>query len=138
MEFVLFFIFLLLAIIHFNWVRGGTFGLIKSLPTTEEDELVLNPRKVDSAIIGFGLLLFSVFYLMRFDVLNIQLPSSVSLYLGWIIPSIFLLRAIGDFKYVGFFKKIKYTEFGRADTKFFSPLCLLIGILGILIQLLYQ
>jgi len=55
---------------------------------------------------------------------------------GWAIPAIFLLRALGDFRYVGFFKKVKTTPFAKADTKFFSPLCLMLGLFGIAIQLL--
>ena len=54
---------------------------------------------------------------------------------GWVIPIIFLLRAIGEFKYVGIFKRVKKTKFGRFDTKLFSPLCLIISILGIINQL---
>ncbi len=53
----------------------------------------------------------------------------------WLIASIFIIRAIGEFNYVGFFKKIKYTQFGRNDTKYYSPLCLIIGILTIIIDL---
>jgi hypothetical protein len=46
------------------------------------------------------------------------------------------LRAIGDFNYVGFFKKIKHTKFGKNDTKYFSPLCLTIGVLTIILELI--
>ena len=53
----------------------------------------------------------------------------------WIIASVFILRAIGEFNYVGFLKKIKHTKFGQNDTKLYSPLCLTIGILIIIIAL---
>lgn len=33
------------------------------------------------------------------------------------------------------FKKIKSTKFGQADTKIYSPLCFLIGLLEIIMQL---
>jgi len=56
----------------------------------------------------------------------------------WFIPIIFILRAVGDFNYVGIFKKIKNTEFARADSKIFIPLCLIIGICGITIKLLLE
>ncbi|MFT6442917.1 MAG: hypothetical protein ACJASM_002470, partial [Salibacteraceae bacterium] len=36
----------------------------------------------------------------------------------------------------GLFKKIKHTDFAKADTKLFVPLCLSIGIIGIVIQLM--
>ncbi|PTT14637.1 DUF3995 domain-containing protein, partial [Flavobacterium sp. HMWF030] len=51
----------------------------------------------------------------------------------WIIIFIFILRAIGDFNYVGFFKKHRNSEFALKDTKYYSPLCLLIGVLTLLV-----
>lgn len=129
-------IFTTLGIIHFNWVLGGTFGFSASLPTKETGERVLNPKKMDSAVVGTGLLAFGFFYLIKSGIISYVLPEWIMNYGSWIIPIIFLLRAIGEFKYVGFFKSVKTTEFGKIDTKLFSPLCLIIGILGILIQLL--
>ncbi|WP_231567326.1 DUF3995 domain-containing protein [Lacinutrix sp. Hel_I_90] len=128
-------ILIALGIIHFSWVFGGTFWFTESLPTNENGKRVLNPKKMDSAIVGLGLTTFGLFYLINAGVIPVNLPEQVIEYVGWIIPTIFLLRAIGEFKYVGFFKRIKHTEFGKRDTKLFSPLCLIISLFGILIQL---
>lgn len=128
-------IFFILGGIHFNWVFGGEFGFAEALPTKENGERILNPRKIDSAIVGIGLSAFALFYFLRSGIVDYDLPEWLLKYAAWIVPSIFTLRAIGDFKYVGFFKKIKSTVFGKWDTKLFSPLCLLIVILAIIIQL---
>lgn len=129
-------IFLVLGIIHFNWVIGGKFGFSESLPTKENGERVLNPKKLDSAIVGIGLTGFGIFYLLKSGLVVFNSLEWLMKYGGWIIPSIFLLRAIGEFKYVGFFKTVKKTDFAKWDTKLFSPLCLAIAIIGITIQLL--
>ncbi|WP_416358549.1 DUF3995 domain-containing protein [Aquimarina spinulae] len=50
-------------------------------------------------------------------------------------PFYFYTQSFGDFKYVGFFKRIKQTKFGRLDTMFFSPLCLIIGSIRLIIAL---
>lgn len=126
-------IFFTLGLIHLNWVLGGEFGYENSLPTNEEGKRVLNPKKIDSTIIAIGLISFGIFYIFKSSLVENNLPIWIIKYGGWIIPSIFILRAIGDFKYIGFFKKIKTTKFGKMDTKFYSPLCLIIGILGLLI-----
>ena len=133
---LLFVVFLTLGFIHFNWVIGGTWGFDKSLPAYENGEIIFNPRKIDSAIVGLGLCLFGVVYLLKSGLVNFQLPNWIVTYGGWIIPCIFILRAIGEFKYVGFFKKIKQTDFGKMDSKLFSPLCLAIGLIGIYIHLM--
>ena len=129
-------ILLVLGLIHFNWAVGGKFGFEQALPTKENGERVLNPKKHDSAIIGFGLISFGIFYLLKSELIALNLPDWIFKYGSWIVPSIFLLRALGDFRYVGFFKKIKATEFGKWDTRLFSPLCLFIGICGIIIQMI--
>ena len=134
-QFILVIVFLILSGIHFNWSVGGKFGFDKTLPTKEDGTRVLNPKKIDSAIIGIGLLLFAIYYLVKTKILLVDLPHWILNYVGWIISSVFILRAIGDFKYVGFFKKIKATTFGLFDTKYFSPLCAFIGIVGIIIEL---
>lgn len=133
---VLFLIFTLLSLIHFNWIFGGKWGLEKALPTNNKGEKALEPPKIATVIVGIGLISCGLFYLLKLGFINFQFPNWITTYGSWIIPSIFILRAIGDFKYVGFFKKINNTNFGKADSKIFSPLCLTIGIIGILIKLI--
>jgi len=48
----------------------------------------------------------------------------------WLIAAVFALRAIGDFRYVGFFKRIRDTRFARLDTLAYSPLCAVLGVLS--------
>lgn len=128
-------IFFILGGIHFNWVLGGQFGFAEALPTKENGERILNPRKIDSAIVGICLSAFAIFYFLRSGIIDFNMPEWLLKYAGWVIAVIFISRAIGDFKYVGFFKKIKTTDFGKKDTKLFSPLCLIIAILAIIIQI---
>jgi hypothetical protein len=48
-------------------------------------------------------------------------------YLGYImigIGSALLVRALGDRRWMGFFKRVRNTEFARRDTYLYSPLCL--------------
>ena len=129
-------IFLGLSILHFHWAFGGSWGFDYSLPTDTDGNKVLNPTKKDSAIVGFGLLLFALFYQLKKGVIFIELPVWVFTTMGWVIGVIFLLRAIGDFKYIGFFKKVKETDFGKRDQKYYSPLCVFVSINAFTIELL--
>ena len=125
-----------LGTIHFYWAIGGKFGFSESLPIKENGESVLDPKKIDSALVGMGLTVFAIFYVFKSGLMEYHLPEWIMLYGGWAIPILFLLRAMGEFKYVGFFKSVQKTEFGKLDTKLFSPLSLIIGILGVLVQLI--
>tara|TARA_R110001599_G_scaffold340222_1_gene560358 strand:+ start:2295 stop:2726 length:432 start_codon:yes stop_codon:yes gene_type:complete len=126
---------IVLGLIHFNWVLGGKWGFDAALPTNEAGKRVLNPKKFDSMIVGLGLSAFGAFYLFQAVFTTIEMPDWLTTYGGWIIPAIFLFRAVGDFVYVGFFKKIKSTPFAKMDTKLFSPLCLFMALAGFAIQI---
>ena len=107
LESILIITFLVISIIHFYWLFGGLKGLNKALPTDEKGKRVLHPGKIETIIVSLGLLFFSFYYFTKVGIFEIELPQLIALYSGWIISAIFILRAVGDFKYVGFFKKIK-------------------------------
>ena len=132
----LFLIFIVIGGFHFYWLFGGIWGLKKVIPTKNDK---LNSLKIPiyaTLMVGIVLLLFGVLYFIKSGLTSIELPNGITNFSYWFIPVIFILRAIGEFNYVGFFKKINNTEFSKADSKIFSPLCLIIGITGIIIQLI--
>lgn len=133
---ILFVIFTLLSFIHFYWFFDGKWGLEQVIPTKEAQKNTFSIPKLATLIVALILLFLSLLYLVKSGLIDVHFPYFVTNYGYWIIPTIFILRAIGDFKYVGFFKKIKTTEFAKADSKWFIPLCITIGIFGILIQLM--
>lgn len=133
---LLFLIFILLSGIHFYWLLGGKWGLKKVIPTKNDTIESISIPKFATLIVAFILVLFGFMYLMKLNFFLFSFPNTIMNYGYWIIPFLFILRAIGEFNYVGFFKKIRNTEFAKADSIIFSPLCLGIGIIGLLIQIL--
>ncbi|MCO4293037.1 DUF3995 domain-containing protein [Solitalea sp. MAHUQ-68] len=134
-SFFLFFIFLFLAGMHFYWGVGGRWAVDAVVPTKGSNVKVFNPKLLECFIVGSVLLAIGLFILTENGLIRFNLPNGFSKYGLWFIATIFFLRAIGEFRYVGFFKRIKHTKFGRYDTRFYSPLCLLIGILTVIIAL---
>ncbi len=129
-------IFLALSIIHYYWAFGGKWALNSALPTNKLGKKMLNPSVLMTVIVGVILSLFSIYYLQKGNIAQINLPKKISSYLGYGIPVLFLIRAIGDFTYIGIFKKIKNTKFAKLDTKYYSPLCLVISILGTIVEII--
>jgi hypothetical protein len=123
-------VFLAISILHIYWAFGGKWGFEIALPTNAEGVKVFQPGFISCVMVGIALLLFSLFYLRTGEWINISVPGWIENNLGWIIPLLFLLRAVGDFKYIGLFKKIKETSFGRMDTYLYSPLSFFIGLCG--------
>ena len=133
---ILFLIFIILGGFHFYWFLGGIWAIEKVIPSKGNVASTLAIPKFATLIVGLVLILFGFMYLIKPGFINVPIPIWLLNYGFWIVPSIFILRAIGEFNYVGFFKKITNTEFAKTDSKLFSPLCLAIGIIGILIQLI--
>lgn len=52
---------------------------------------------------------------------------------GTILSLLFLIRALGDFGFVGFFKSIGDSETAFLDIRLYSPLCLVLGILFLIL-----
>jgi hypothetical protein len=134
--FLLSLIFIFLAVFHIYWGFGGKRGSAALIPTTSNNKPVLKPRAIDCFVVALGLLCFGIFVLIRAGIILFGLPNWLLNYDLWAIASIFLLRAMGEFKYVGFFKKIRTTQFAQLDTKCYSPLCLIIGVLSIILELI--
>ena len=129
-------VYTLFGVFHFYWLFGGTWGLSKVIPSTTEKVTTLAIPKFATLVVAVVFIIFGSFYLIKANVIKFNIPIWLSPYIYWSIPSIFILRAIGEFKYVGFFKTIKHTEFAKADSTFFSPLCLGLGSIGFLIECL--
>jgi glucan phosphoethanolaminetransferase (alkaline phosphatase superfamily) len=107
--------FLATSGIHFYWAFGGKWGAAAALPTNAAGEKVLNPKMFECLFVAFALLLFGFFVFTKSGLLMFEMPVWLNNYGLWFLAVIFIIRSIGDFKYVGFFKKIKKTTFGRNE-----------------------
>lgn len=119
---------IIMGLFHFYWVFGGKVGLDKALPTKDGIKL-LNPSKALTFFVGVVLIVFAyIAYALQFYDFTVNENQNFYLYSGIFLSTIFTLRAIGEFNAVGFFKKIKDTEFAIYDTRYFSPLCVILGV----------
>src|SRR5438128_5135669 len=129
-------IFLLLSLLHFYWAFGGLLWREDVLPTSPNGSHRMNPGSTATILVAFGLLLLALITSASQGLLDKYIRRTYFRYGTLIIAIIFLLRAIGDLRFIGFFKAVKSTRFGINDTQFFSPLCLLISLLSVLIFIL--
>ena len=120
-------IFLAISGIHFYWALGRKWGITNSVPELDGKK-VLKTSALASVVVALGLLYFAIQSFIATEAISGQLSHWSTKYTLWAIGSIFLIRAIGDFKYVGFFKRIKNSRFAELDSSFYSPLCLLISV----------
>ncbi len=128
-------IFTAIALLHFYWAMGGKRFSEGVLPVKSDNSVVFQPDILPTLIVAIGLLIFAALTLAKLGHFSQWFSPKIVEYGNYAIIAIFALRAIGDFYYVGFFKKIKNTTFAKKDTAIYSPLCLIISVLGLVIVL---
>lgn len=118
-------IMLVVSAWHMYWAAGGQYGLQSAAPKIEGRDNEVIPKFV----IFIVALLFFALALLPWGLRHA--PAWISgkeHYAGFMIALLFVIRAVGDFRYVGFFKRVYNSEFAAMDTRYFSPLILFLGI----------
>jgi hypothetical protein len=122
------FIFAALALLHLYWACGGKRGRAHAVPTANGGSRLFTPSSIGTLAVAAALLLAAYILLGRMGIGASLLPQWVFNWGTWAIALVFLARAVGEFRYVGFFKRELNTDFARWDTWLFSPLCLFIAV----------
>lgn len=118
------FIFLVIAAFHYYWALGGRYGFSVVLPEVEHSgKKAFIPGPLATAVVATVFLSIAFLYKGW-----LPLPPGLNRAGLWMIAGITCLRAIGDFRYVGFFKKKSSTAFAVYDNRYFSPLCLYLAL----------
>jgi hypothetical protein len=125
-------IFALLSLLHIHWALGGRLGNVAAVPSVSGTR-IFNPSAFGTILVAIALFIAMLIVLGRLAVLGAYFPAWIfrAGMLG--ISLVFLVRAIGDFRFMGFFKTVSDTDFARWDTFLFSPLCLFIAAVSFLI-----
>lgn len=131
-------ILFVLSGIHFYWAWGGRWAAGVVVPARENGQKVFEPRPFETIIVAFSLMCTGIYILIRASLIRVILPHWLMQYGLYILGGLFLLRAIGEGRYVGFFKRIRKTTFGQLDTKYFSPFCLLLSILFFVLSIMLK
>ena len=124
----------LIAAVHFYWALGGSAWKAGAVPS-KNGTPVLSPGPCSTALVGVVLLGMAMVVASTAGLVPAVLPNTVSRGASAILALIFAARAIGEFRYVGFFKRVRGSTFATHDTYLYSPLCLLLAILIALIVL---
>jgi len=117
-------VFILLGILHIYWAGGGKAGITKVIPVVEGTP-AMTPGKLLTLLVAVGLMAIAgISYALAYVELKSYLYGDYVVYSGWFLAFVFFVRAVGDFKLIGFFKKYRGSEFAVYDTKYYSPFCL--------------
>lgn len=113
---------------HFYWGFGGQLGMAAAVPQRADGEPMFKPSAAAAHLIGLALLAAAGCVLAYSGVVPLPVARSVLRAIVAFLAVVFTARAVGWFRYAGFFKTVRHTRFGRYDTWFYCPLCLLLGV----------
>ncbi len=128
------FVLAVLAFVHVYWAIGGRWGADAVIPRAKGQPLFA-PGPAGTLAIALLLALGSQILAQRGGGGPVLLPDWMARAGAWTIGIVFLLRAMGDFRYAGFFKRVRGSRFADLDTKYFTPLVLVLGACAIVIAL---
>lgn len=117
---------LLLAGLHVYWAAGGRWGKRQAIPEIHGQPAFTRSR-LSTLAVALGLIFASGVAILRGFFLFSSFPGSPAHWASIAIGLVFLVRALGDFRLIGFFKRHRGSPFATWDTWLFSPLCLLIA-----------
>lgn len=112
--------------LHVYWAFGGRWGSDVAVPQ-RGGKRVFTPSPAATMSVAVALLVATMIVLAEADAIDSG-PARGLVHLGAVVLGlVFITRAIGEFRYVGFFKRVRGTPFADLDTRLFSPLCLALG-----------
>jgi hypothetical protein len=85
------------------------------------------PSRHATLAVAVVLLLFAGLVAATAGLVPLALPPVWLAWMSYALALGLLARAIGEFKYVGFFKRVRGSRFATLDTFVYSPLCLLLA-----------
>lgn len=119
--------FAVLGLLHGYWMLGGRRGMSAVLPERDGRPLI-QPGAIASAIVTLLLATAGWLVLERAGVGPGWVSGPPLRAATWGVAAVMLARAIGEFRYLGFFKRVKGGRFARLDSRYFSPLALALAL----------
>lgn len=120
-------VFVGLSGLHSYWALGGRRGRKAAIPELDGKPL-FSPGVVATSAVAFLLAVAGVLVLARAGLGPGIVAPAIRLWGTWGVAAALVGRAVGDFNYVGFFKRRRATAFARLDTRLYSPLALWLGL----------
>jgi hypothetical protein len=120
-------VFIALALWHVHMALWPSSGALAAVPSVQGEPLFVPSRKATFAV-ALVLLLFAGLVASTVGMLSVGMSRTVLSWLSYALAAGLFARAVGEFKYVGFFKRVRNSKFARLDTLVYSPLCLLLAL----------
>jgi len=116
-----------LSALHLYWALGGRAGKAAAVPELNSRPAFV-PSTRSTLAVAVGLALCAVLVAASAELILSSAPPPWVTWLAFLLALVLVARAVGDFRLVGFFKRVRGTHFARLDTTVYAPLCLALGV----------
>jgi len=134
--------FTLLGLVHVYWALGGRRGLQAALPQLPVQPVppglqragepaqrnAFTPSPGSTLAVAAALLGVALAVALRGGLFGEPMQHAALRCVLAAVALALLARAVGDFRLVGFFKRVKDSAFARMDSRVYAPLCVLLGL----------
>lgn len=120
-------VLLSIGFLHLYWALGGRWGAAAAVPTTSAGKPLFMASAIGTTAVAMLLWIAALLVSAEGGLFDPGLPSWMPLWGCRAIAVVFLLRTVGELRWIGLFKKQTSTPFARWDTRLFTPLCFLLG-----------
>jgi hypothetical protein len=124
--------FISIAALHVYWAARGMAGgdaatVGGAVPVRADGSPLFRPGPLATLAVAVLLAAAAVVVLGRAGVVALVAPVILYRVATWVLGIVLLLRAIGDFRYVGIFRRERHSRFAAMDTVLYTPLCALLA-----------
>jgi hypothetical protein len=116
-----------LGLMHVYWASGGGFGKSAAVPEINGQRAFV-PSTGGTLVVAAALFFAATVVAIAGGLFGVGDFRGLFRVLAYGLSATFMARAVGDFRLVGFFKRVRGTRFARLDTTVFAPLCLALGL----------
>jgi hypothetical protein len=127
-------VFAAIAAVHVYWAaRGASAASVDAatvggaVPVRADGTPLFTPGPLATLAVAVLLAAAAVVVLGRAGVVAPVAPAILYRAGTWVLGCVLLLRAIGDFRYVGIFRRERHSRFAAMDTVLYTPLCALLA-----------
>jgi hypothetical protein len=120
-------VFMVLALWHFRMALLPASGAGGAVPSVEGRPLFV-PSARTTVAVGLVLLVFAGLVAATGGLVHLGISPRLLSWASLALSLGLLARAIAEFEYVGFFKRVRGSRFAKLDTLLYSPLCLLLAL----------
>jgi hypothetical protein len=122
-------VFAAIAALHVYWAArvttspAGGVSVGGAVPVRADGAPLFQPGRLGTLVVAVLLTAAAALVLGRAHVVAPLAPPLLYHVGTWVLGAVLLLRAIGEFRYVGLFKRERGTRFASMDTWLYTPLC---------------